>query len=515
MTATLRRESTTPRVPTLLWVPAALAVVVSLAPLWYLVTQATSRGWSPLWREVWRQSTASLVARSLILTAAVTIACAVVGTFAAWVVSHSGVKNRTLLTIAFSLPLAIPSYLSAFAWVSRWPELAGFWGAFIVLTFASFPYVMLPTMAAMSAMDPVHEDIAQTLGLRPWQVFWQVTLPQVRRPVLAGSLLVALYALSDFGAVATMRHEVFTWVIYGAYRAGFNPTRAAILSLVLVALAMMLTSAESRARGRASASRVDAGLGTRRGAQSLRVRALALVGSAVIIAPAVGIPVAGVIEWLGWESQRSVPWTQVWSATLSSFGVGVAVSAATLAIAVPVAIIAARHSGRLARAVEATTYVTHSLPGIVVAISVVYIGVRALRPLYQQWPIVVFAHVILFLPVMIASTKAAIEKSSPVVEDVARTLGASGLATFFRVTLPIAAPGLAAGTALTMLAAVKELPATLLLRPTGLDTLSTEIWRYSSISDYSSLGPFALAMLVVAAVPTAILGTLSTVRDSK
>jgi iron(III) transport system permease protein len=152
------------------------------------------------------------------------------------------------------------------------------------------------------------------------------------------------------------------------------------------------------------------------------------------------------------------------------------------------------------------------LPGIVVAISVVYVGIRAARPWYQEFPLLIFGQVIIFLPVMVTALRASLEKTPALLEDVAHSLGTGPVATLMRVTIPIALPGLLAGTALTMLAAVKELPVTLLLRPTGMDTLSTKIWDFSTLSDYAVVGPYALAILVLAAVPTAILGTLSSMR---
>ena len=502
------------RVPLSLWAPAVLSGLVALAPLWYLVTRATSRGWTEIADELFQGRTLDLVVRSLVLCAAVTAACAVIGTFAAWVIVFSGLPGRTVLTVAFSLPLAIPSYLSAFAWIDRWPGLAGFWGAFVVLTFATFPYVMLPVTAAFSRLDPTHEDVARSLGRSGAGVLFGVVLPQARRSIAAGALLSALYVLSDFGAVATMRHEVFTWVIYGAYRAGFNPTRAAILSLVLVVIALGLTGAESRVRGRGSRASVGRGGSHGRAGATRRVRVGAAAGALAVVVPSVGVPVAGVLDWLGRESVRTVAASDVWGAALNSFGIGLAVALVTLLAALPVALLSVRHPGRFSRAVEASTFVTHSLPGIVVAISVVYLGVRAVRPLYQQWPMVVFAHVILFVPVMVATVKASLEKSGRSVEEMARVLGAGPVEAFFRVTVPLAAPGLLAGAALTMLAAVKELPATLLLRPTGFETLSTEIWTHSSVSDYASVGPYALVILVLAAVPTAVLGTMSGMGDN-
>jgi iron(III) transport system permease protein len=143
---------------------AFVAALVSLVPLWYLFVQSLSNGLQPFVDELFQQRTLSLIIRSSVLAGSVTIASIFLGTFVAWVISMSGILGRTALTIAFSLPLAIPSYLSAFAWVSWQPRLSGFTGAFIVLTFSCFPYVMLPVSAAMARLDPIHEDIARAMG---------------------------------------------------------------------------------------------------------------------------------------------------------------------------------------------------------------------------------------------------------------------------------------------------------------------------------------------------------------
>ncbi len=494
---------------------AFVAALVSLIPLWYLFIQSLSQGLQPFVDELFQDRTLSLIIRSSVLAGGVTAASVVIGTFAAWVISMSGLRGRTLLTIAFSLPLAIPSYLSAFAWISWQPGLSGFIGAFIVLTFACFPYVMLPVAAAMSRLDPVHEEIARTMGRSQTAIVREVILPQLRRPIAAGALLVALYSLSDFGAVAAMRHEVFTWVIYGAYRAGFNPTRAATLSMVLLVAALALTFAESIVRGRNDPAK--AGAAARR--RDSRVRrswvAIASIGTVVILVPSVGVPVINVIDWIGRDTSRAVAWSTVWQATGQSFVNGLATAVVTLLLALPVAWCAVRMRGTLASIPERATYITHALPGIVVAISVVYVGIRAVRPWYQEFPLLIFGQVVIFLPVMVTSIRAALEKTPAMLEDVAHSLGTSATLTLMRVTLPIALPGLLAGTALTMLAAVKELPVTLLLRPTGMDTLSTKIWDFSTLSDYAAVGPYAVAMLILAAVPTALLGTLSVVRGQR
>jgi iron(III) transport system permease protein len=494
---------------------AFVAALVSLVPLWYLFVQSLSQGFQPFVDELLQERTLSLIIRSSILAGSVTVASVVIGTFAAWVVTMSGLPGRTLLTVAFSLPLAIPSYLSAFAWISWQPGLSGFAGAFIVLTFACFPYVMLPVAAAMSRLNPVHEEIARAMGRTQTAIVREVIIPQLRRPIAAGALLVALYTLSDFGAVAAMRHEVFTWVIYGAYRAGFNPTGAATLSMVLLAAALALTFAESFVRGRNDPSK--AGAAARRQDPGLRRSwiFIASIGTLTILAPSVGVPITTIIEWLGRETTRAVSWSNVWEATGQSFVNGLATAVVTLLFALPVAWCAVRMRGTLASLPERATYLTHALPGIVVAISVVYVGIRAVRPWYQEFPLLIFGQVVIFLPVMVASIRASLEKTPVMLEDVAHSLGSNATITLVRVTLPLALPGLLAGTALTMLAAVKELPVTLLLRPTGMDTLSTKIWNFSTLSDYAAVGPYAVAMLILAAVPTALLGTLSAVKGQR
>jgi iron(III) transport system permease protein len=212
------------------------------------------------------------------------------------------------------------------------------------------------------------------------------------------------------------------------------------------------------------------------------------------------------------ESARVVEWSSVWHTAGQSFINGSTTAIVTLLLALPVAWCSVRVGGRFATLPERATYITHALPGIVVAISVVYVGIRAARPWYQEFPLLIFGQVIIFLPVMVAAIRASLEKTPALLEDVAHSLGTGSVATLLRVTIPIALPGLLAGTALTMLAAVKELPVTLLLRPTGMDTLSTKIWDFSTLSDYAAVGPYAVAILVLAAVPTAILGTLSSMR---
>ena len=136
----------------------------------------------------------------------------------------------------------------------------------------------------------------------------------------------------------------------------------------------------------------------------------------------------------------------------------------------------------------------------------VYVGVRLLRPIYQQTPLLVLAYVVLFLPLAVAAVRASVEHSPVRAEEVARSLGLDRWATLRRVTLPLAAPGLAAGAAMVFLTTMKELPATLLLHPTGTETLATMLWRFMLVSDYSSAAPYAALIVLGAALPAVAAG---------
>ncbi|WP_159062658.1 ABC transporter permease, partial [Streptomyces caniscabiei] len=186
--------------------------------------------------------------------------------------------------------------------------------------------------------------------------------------------------------------------------------------------------------------------------------------------------------------------------------VAAAGAALTTLLALPVGVIAARHRGRGARLLEQAAYAGHALPGITVALSLVFFAVRYAYPLYQQLPLLVCAYAVLFLPVAVAATRAAVLQAPPVLEDVARSLGRSPLRVLREVTLPLAAPGVAAGAALTFVVCMKELPATLLLRPTGMDTLATRLWTETGAGSFAAAAPYAAALILLAAVPSYLLG---------
>lgn len=495
-----------PRAPWWLVAPSVVAAVVAVLPIWYLIARTGSV--TRLVEVLATPATVALTLRSVALAATVTVLAVVIGVAAAWLVARTDLPGARAWQVAMVLPLAIPSYISAFVWLDIAPGLAGFPGAVLVLTLTTFPYVFLPAVAALRRIDPAQEEVAASLGMGRWQVARRVTIPQIRTSVAAGALLVALYVLSDFGAVALMRYEVFTWVIYGAYRSGFDPTRAAVLSILLVLLALVLVAAEARVRGRV---RTRTGSGVARVGRVVHLRRATVPASAFlagVILLGVGVPLLAISAWLleGLGAQADLG--QFAPALVATVELSALAAVACLALAVPVGVLAARHPGRLSAALERTTYIGHALPGIVVAIAMVYVGVRLLRPVYQERPLLVLAYVVLFLPLAVATVRASVEHSPVRSEEVARSLGLDRWATLRRVTLPLAAPGLAAGAAMVFLTTMKELPATLLLHPTGTETLATMLWRFMLVSDYSSAAPYAALIVLGAALPAVALARI-------
>ncbi|MEN9805028.1 MAG: hypothetical protein RIS41_1875 [Actinomycetota bacterium] len=480
-----------------------LAAVASLAPLAYLVDVAFDRGANYLWDEIWQRRTFDLVVRSAVLAAAVTAASVVISVPLAWAVMRSDMRARRVWRVVLALPLAVPSYLAAFAWISWESSLAGFWGAFLVLTAVSYPYVYLPLTAAFARLDQALDEIATVHGRGSVARLMMLSARQCRGTLAAGSLLVALYVLSDFGAVATMRYDAFTWVIYGAYRAGFNPTRAAVLALVLVLIALVLVAAEAMARGRAVTTMTSRAVIRPRPIR-LRRHAVWLQALAVLVAVvSLAFPMWRIVVWVTrFGTEDGVG--DVASALWGSVRYSIVAAVITVLVALPIGLLVARYRTRASLLLERSTYVTHALPGIVVAISMVFIGVRVFRPVYLEAPLLVLAYVALFLPLAVGGIRSSAEQIPLGLDDVARSLGSPPMSVVRRVNLPLIAPGIASATALVTLAAMKELPVTMLLRPTGSETLATRLWTYTTVSDYAGAGPYALAIIVFVAIPTAI-----------
>ncbi len=485
--------------------PAIVGAVIALVPVVYLAFRATERGLRPVVVEVSRPQTLTLIHRSAVLTIATTVLASLLGLLCALIVGATDIRCKRFWEVVLALPLAIPTYVVAYTWLGTFSDPAPFPGALGVLVLSCYPYVYLPVLGALKRLDPALTEVARSLGNSRHQVFRRVTIPLVRPALTSGSLLVALYVLSDFGAVSLMRYDTLTQGIYLSYVGSFDRTPAAILGLLLVSITAGVVILELRTRG-ATAAMVSSARTPQRStipASLGRMQAATQCFLVAVVAASLGIPGSALVRWtIASDTLDISALSRPLGATLIAALTG---AAACTALAVPIAVLSVRRPSRATSFLESSTYLGHSLPGIVIALAMVFIGVRFLTPIYQRLPLLTIAYVALFLPLAVAATRSSIVQAPPALEEASRSLGVGPLATLRRVTLRISAPGVAAGTALVALAGIKELPATLLLRPTGFDTLATQIWTDTSVADYGRAAPAAMAMVVLGGISLAIL----------
>ena len=451
-----------------------------------------------------RPATVETVLNSLLLMGGVTVFSVGLGVPLAWLTVQTDLPFRRFWSVVVALPLVVPSYIGAFTFVSafgprgefqsilqplgieRLPEIYGLPGSILVITLYTYPYVYLTARAGLLSFDTTLLEAARSLNHGRWSAFRRVTLPHVRPAVAAGALLAALYAVSDFGTPAIMRLPVFTRQIFVEFNS-FNQDYASMLSLQLLAIVVVVLALESRIRPDDTVH--GDGVGSDRSDEPLIELGVWRWPSTLFPAAVTGLALLVPIWILGlWLVTADLAARPELSLRLEyvTNSVLVAGAAALLAVlaALPVAYLAARDESTLSSLFERTTYVGFAVPGIVLALALVFFAtgyetadIPFAPTLYQTLPLLVFAYVVRFMPQAVGSIRSSTLQVDPKLVEAARSLGTSPFAAFRKITLPLVTPGIVAGAALVFLTTMKELPATLILRPTGFETLVTMVWR--------------------------------------
>lgn len=488
-------------------VAAAVSVVVMAVPLAYLLVRVLGAGWTSIIETLLRPRTLETAATSITLVVLVVGLALVIAIPTAVLIARTDIPGVRFWWVVTALPLAIPSYVAAYTWIAEFPAMSGIWAATLVMALCTFPYISIPLAISLRRIDVSYEDVARNLGSNPLRTLMRVTLPIVWPAGAAGALLVGLYTLAEFGTVAIFRVDAFTRVIYASYRASFDRVSAAVLAILLVVLALILVWIEARVRGRARRWRV--GGGSARPASPLHLsgwrRTLALAWLSAVLLLSLGVPAASLLRQLA--ISRNAVWnpSEMAGALLGSITASGAGALLALLLALPVAALAARYATRGVRWLETSAFLGQALPGVVVGLSLVFLTLALVPSVYQTIITVAVAYAILFTPKAIGSARSAMAAVPPGMEQVARSLGRGPLRAWWDVTGRLAWPGIAAGVLLVLLTAMKELPATLMLRPTGFNTLATELWTRTEVGSFGAAAPYALALVALAAVPAWLL----------
>lgn len=503
----------------------ALAVTALLVlPVIYLGIRSFDTG-TEAWQLLARPRIAAVIGRSLLLVVSVTVVATALALPIAWLLTRTDLPGRRWWTVVMVLPLVVPSFvyalvagtalgprglvqqgLEAVFGVPELPSIYGFPGALLALALLTYPYVLLPTMAALRRLDPALEEVSRCLGRGALRTFATVTLPALRPAIAAGALLTALYTLSDFGAVSLLRYETFTAAIFVQYQSAFDRASAAALSLVLVAAAIAIVTLEARSRGRSRYHGL--GPGANREYRPLALRRWrwpAVAGlSAVAFATTAG-PAAVLLYWLVRGLAAGEQLLELVQPLLNSVGVSLLAAATLLVVAIPLGVLLVRYPSPIARLAERGSYVGFALPGITVAIAFIFFGINVARPIYQTLVLLLAAYVVLFLPTTLGAVRAGLLQVDPRTEEAARTLGKNPRQVLWRVTIPAVRGSLVAGAAMAFLLVMKELPAALLLGPIGFRTLATVTWAAADEAFFAQAASSSLLLIVVASLPIAFI----------
>ncbi len=491
----------------------SVVAVVMTAPVAYVFVRAASAD-AERWARLFDTRVPALLWNTVSLTAVVAVATVFIGVALAWLVSRTDLPGRRVWRWLLAMPLAIPPYVGAMAYVivlgprgwvaerlgSTPVDMYSFGGVAFVLAAFTYPYVFLVTTAAFTRLGRAHEEAAQSLGARAPSVFFRVTLPMLRPAIGAGAMLVILYVLSDFGAIALLRFSTFTSAIY--YQMGsYDTVSAAVLSVLLIVLTLVILGAEAASRRRSRYFQVGGVPGDPPVVSLGRLRWPALAAVTGVFVMSGGLPVGVLAYWTRLGIERGAVDARFLEFSANTFQVAALASVIAMVLSVPVAYLRSRHPAPASALIEKLAYSGYALPGVIIALGVIFFSIRYLPFIYNTMLLIAVACVIRFLPQSMQATSASLAQVSPRIDEAARISGLGPFAVMARVISRLVAPGLLVGGAMVFVSSAKELPATLLLRPAGFDTLAVRIWVEAGDGLYHLAAPAALVVIVLSLLP--------------
>ncbi|MFZ5862073.1 MAG: ABC transporter permease [Nitrospirota bacterium] len=493
-----------------------------------------------VWRHLANTVLGDLLRNTFWLVAGVAVTTGVLGVGLAWLTAVCEFPGRRLFEWALMLPLAIPAYVTAFVaiglldytgpiqrlmrdalpaeWASL-PSIRSQGGVILVMSLALYPYVYLLTRQAFLTQGKRAMEAAQALGHGPWSGFFGLAVPMARPWIVGGLALVVMETLADFGTVSVFNYDTFTTAIYKAWFGMFSLNAAAQLASVLIVIVFALLVLEQRwhAGGRYTTAGKHDVADQRIRLTTVPAR-LAFGACAAVLALAFGVPVLQLLAWglprLGSDvDARAVGF--LWHSTF----LGAAAAVLTCACAL-VLTYAQRHGNGMVRLATRVSTLGYALPGSVLAVGtfipLAWLDrqVAAGLPLLQRevglvilgTPLaMLLAYLARFLAAGFGPINSAMHRVTPNLEEAARGLGVSGRRLLRRVHIPIIRGGVLTAATLVFVDVMKEMPATLMTRPFGWDTLSVRIFELTSEGQWDHAALPALALVLVGLLPVMLL----------
>jgi iron(III) transport system permease protein len=522
------------------WLAVGVAAVLAL-PIAAVVSSLLIPA-GDVWLHLWRTQLLELVSNTVLLLAGVGAGTLIVGSGLAWLIVHHRFPGRAVLEWALILPMAVPAYVIGFAFLGLFdyagplqtavrrslgagvwlPEVRSYGGVVSMMTLVFYPYVYLLARVAFREQGAAAVETARTLGRSRWAAFRLVTLPMARPSLAAGVALAMMEALADFGTVATFGYRTLTEAIYRVWYGMFDRVAATQLASVLLLFALGLLLLERRSRGRARF--------TQAGRRVPAVEAVPLRGWRAAAATSVCVGVLAFafllpVGQLAWWAVASLRAGQVVPDFAGLLGRTCALAGVTAALACLLAVLLG-YAGRLhgtpiVRLAAQLASMGYALPGAVIAVGVLlplaWADHALVPPLERALgrPLgllltgsaagLVLAYVVRFLAVGLQTVEASLGKIPPTLDDAARALGARPGTALRRVHLPLIRGGLLTAVVIVFVETMKEMPATLLLRPFGLNTLAVEIWERTSEAMWQEAAVPALTLVGVGLLPVVLL----------